>query len=212
MDYKLQIEGRITGFEGVFFSSFCHSLTSFSLLPSFLCPHVAASLRDGDKGKHGCRGARTLQGGQTHRSTRTHFFPPPARSSANAPIRKTAARVRRRKLQVFAHPGEWRGSTSLLYDKKKTSPISDGIQFTPPERGGGVAFQPAPLRPTLTTARKTRPAVAVHCDGLLNTHFSQFTVSAAAFGRAFHPYPADGCSFFRALVASIWGSGAASQG
>lgn len=55
-------------------------------------------------------------------------------------IRQTVANVRRRKLQVFTNPGEWKGSSSLLYDP--TSPISDGIQFTPPERGS--LFKPPP--------------------------------------------------------------------
>lgn len=181
MDYKIQIEKGITGF-GIFFFPFLPQFNQIFCRPS----SVLMSLLCATATNANTTEVHTLCKAAKRTDQRGHTFPtgPELRQRS---ILQTVANVRRRKLQVFTDPGEWKGSTSLLYDQ--TSPISDGIQFTPPERGS--LFNPPHPRAgqlTLTTTRKIRLAVAVYRDGLLNKHCSQFTVSAAAFGRAFHPY------------------------
>lgn len=135
------------------------------------CPHVA-SLRDSAKCKHD-RGAHTLCKAAKRTNQRGHTFFPTGPELRQRSILQTVANVRRRKLQVFTNPGEWKGSTSLLYNQ--TSPISDGIQFTPPERGS--LFKHPLCRAanthnyTHTNKKKIGLAVAVSCDGLLNSFF-----------------------------------------
>lgn len=121
---------------------------------------------------------RSEQRGHTPPPHPPYPLPPPGPELRRRSVPQTVACARRRKLQVFAEPRK--GSTSLLYDR--TSPISDGIRFTPPEGGG--RFNPRPGQPTLATTPKIKPAVGC----CLNHIFSQYTVPAAVLCRGFHPY------------------------
>lgn len=112
---------------------------------------------------------------------------PPARSSANAPFCKQLLMFGGGSYKYLPTPGS--GKAAQVFCMTKPHPFQMGYNLHL-QRGGRFLTPHTPRagQLTLTTTRKIRLAVAVYRDGLLNKHCSQFTVSAAAFGRAFHPY------------------------
>lgn len=168
MDYKLQFEEGITGF-GIFFPPFLDQFNLIFCRPT-CCPHVA-SLRDSAKCKHD-RSAHTLCKAAKRTNQRGHTFFPTGPELRQRSILQTVANVRRRKLQVFTNPGEWKGSTSLLYNQ--TSPISDGIQFTPPERGSLFKHPLCRAANTHNYTHTNKKKNRASCCRLLRRSFKQF--------------------------------------
>lgn len=184
-----------------FFFPFCPSLSSFSVvLPLSSC----------------CFSARQRQT-QT-RPRRTHFVRrpnapinadtlfPPARGSANAPFCKQSLMFGGGSYKYLPTPGSVKAAQVFCMTKPHPFQMGYNLHL---QGGGSLLTPPRAEQLTLTTTRKIRLAVAVYRDGLLNKNFSPFTVSAAAFGRAFHPYLLTvalfwGCCFFNL------GAGAAS--